>query len=119
MFNVLFFVFLRDTELEAEQAASEKQKLEHQLANQELSASDVQRLHSEMRQLNATLDAIEKDKQDIDQAIWDEEKQIAKKKEHVRKRPTLSCLFVIVIIETWGRFHKAITCLQDKLSVLP
>ncbi|XP_033635923.1 kinetochore protein NDC80 homolog [Asterias rubens] len=79
---------LQQAELEAEQAASEKQKLEHQLANQELSASDVQRLHSEMRQLNATLDAIEKDKQDIDQAIWDEEKQIAKKKEHLEKHVT-------------------------------
>ena len=70
--------------MELEQALSEKQKLEHQLANQELSAGDVQRLHSEMRQLNATLEAIEREKQEIDQTIWDEEKQIAKKQEHVR-----------------------------------
>ena len=71
------------SELEAEQAETKKNQMEHCLANQELSASDVQRLHAEMRQLTNMLEDIEKGTQELDQEIWNEERQIAKKQEQV------------------------------------
>ena len=86
------------TELESEAAESEKNRLEHCLANQELSASDVQRLHAEMRQLTNMLEDLEKGTQELDQEIWNEEKQIAKKQEMVCARMFYFCYIKIFIM---------------------
>ena len=81
------------SELEAEQAETKKNQMEHCLANQELSASDVQRLHAEMRQLTNMLEDIEKGTQELDQEIWNEERQIAKKQEQV-----------LLVLFVWSHF---------------
>ncbi|XP_072019595.1 kinetochore protein NDC80 homolog [Amphiura filiformis] len=77
---------LQQTELESDQSEAEKNRLEHCLTNQELSASDVQRLYAEMRQLTNMLDDLEKGTQELDQEIWNEEKQIAKKQEQLEQQ---------------------------------
>lgn len=71
------------TELEFAQLEQENRHLEHQLANQELSPVDVQRIQTEARALTSAIDQVERENQAVDQEIWDEERKIAKSQEEV------------------------------------
>ena len=55
-------------------------RLEYQLENQELSAKDVERMQTELRQANSSLDQVERENQALDQEIWAEERSIARSK---------------------------------------
>ncbi|XP_071819304.1 kinetochore protein NDC80 homolog [Apostichopus japonicus] len=77
---------VQQKELELGQLEQENCHLEHQLANQELSSVDVQRIQTEARMLNSAIDQVERENQMVDQEIWDEERKIAKSQEELEKK---------------------------------
>ncbi|XP_071960436.1 kinetochore protein NDC80 homolog [Antedon mediterranea] len=66
-----------------EQTQAENQQLQHIFDTQELSATDVERIKMQQRELAQTLQALEKEKESLDREIWQEEKAIAKKREQI------------------------------------
>ena len=92
------------TELEREIS-----RLEYQLEHQELSAQDVERMQTELRQANASLDQVERENQALDQEAWGEERSIAKKQEEVEYSIFLQvywdfCVLLTLYAQHW--FHK-------------
>lgn len=81
-------LLVQQKELELSQLDQEKCSLEQQLANQKLSAVDVQRIQTEARMLNTAIDQTEKENQAVDKACWDEERKIAKSQEELEKNIT-------------------------------
>ena len=57
--------------------------LQQTLNNQELSAADVERMKHEKRELQKTIEQLEKERDYFDQQIWEKEMQYAKKHEEV------------------------------------
>eukprot|EP00057_Strongylocentrotus_purpuratus_P002124 XP_003723890.1 PREDICTED: kinetochore protein NDC80 homolog [Strongylocentrotus purpuratus] len=77
---------LGQMELEESELDGTMARLQYQLENQELSAKDVERMQTELRQANSSLDQVERENQALDQEIWAEERSIAKKQEELERK---------------------------------
>ncbi|XP_063954410.1 kinetochore protein NDC80 homolog [Lytechinus pictus] len=77
---------LGQMELEESELDGSIARLEYQLEHQELSAKDVERMQTELRQANSSLDQVERENQALDQEIWAEERSIAKKQEELERK---------------------------------
>ncbi|XP_070568696.1 kinetochore protein NDC80 homolog [Ptychodera flava] len=67
--------------LEEKQQLEEIQHLQHIYDTQELSAADVERINREKRDLTRHVEALEKEKEEIDKQIWNEEMEISRQHE--------------------------------------
>ncbi|XP_028409800.1 kinetochore protein NDC80 homolog [Dendronephthya gigantea] len=74
---------LNTAKLEEEATSAEKTKLQRILANQELSAADVQRMKQEGDELKKTLTKLEETSDSMDQEIWEKEMSYARRHEQV------------------------------------
>ena len=74
---------LNTAKLEYEATSAEKMKLQQILANQELSAADVQRIRQKSEELKTTLCNLEEIRDSLDQEIWEKEMAHARRHEQV------------------------------------
>ncbi|XP_067051748.1 kinetochore protein NDC80 homolog isoform X2 [Acropora muricata] len=76
---------LQGLKMEEEAAMQENSMLQNTLNNQELSAADVERMKHEKRELQKTVEQLEKNRDYFDQQIWEKEMQYAKNHEESEK----------------------------------